>query len=539
MTYRRTPDRLVPEQERQRRAGSADEAPLPRHGHAPPEAAPEVRPSESTLGAIADIRTTTGKRPKELYDLLQALLLQGIILHADDLSWMKHFESRMCGLLALSSSPRSPTGSLLQLSVATSAATSSSALPLLSKAIPKKHEQDHDAERKRLNQALYQACAASVSCHDERRQRFEKLDQRVREGLATKKEAQWRNGLAALIQRDAKHQVGIDIQLSAAVEARCQLVQQIRAGRQPDQLPKKFIETKKGCFLVTPIGIDPFDLDEIAKWLHVGFRQKQAAVKSPVVDFQISWSDGAQHDREWMRYVVRRICRVIGRDPDHHVFAAAHEPDRHGPSKVDGKPVQPHAHIAVLTCNPDGIIWRCQNIHLVIQRELESINRERGWNRLTTASVAKGRQPYWYTKEGSARIGWSTISSQGRTFTPSDCAVALADLAREPVPNEGWRRPGAGIIVFNAQDSERRLALRRKDQARFSATQAQIEMIMAEQGKVDHHRHIDEHGRILLRYFSGSAQPGDDLNSRLVRAVMQRDQAGTALLAHRILYFFE
>ena len=399
---------------------------------------------------------------------------------------------------------------------------------------------DLAVEREHLNQVLYRNCAAQLSSHAQRKLLLNTQQERCEAGTSSTDQIRYRDCLQTLVQRDERHQPRIDAALRKAVERRSELIREARRSAHMVETASDFPETDKGCFLVTPRGVDPFDLEEVDAWMNSGFKRRQAAVRNPLVDFQISMSHGAEHDREWQRYVVRRICRAIGRDPDRHVVAAAHEPERHPPSKKDGKPVHPHAHVAVLTCNEDGSVWQVRNLHLVVQRELEAINHERGWYQLTTSAVAKGRQDWWYTPAGSAtRIGWTTITRTARTFTATDSSECVRDVACEPVPEEGWRRPGAGLFVFNAQESPKRERLRRHDQRRFADAQATVDQLLTSCGHLGIVLPRDDRGRILLQYFSGASAPVSSVQVQLAHAVVKRDAAATAVLARRLLYFSE
>lgn len=392
------------------------------------------------------------------------------------------------------------------------------------------------AAQQARNTLLATICRAKNSNHMRRKNALDHItpsNANAQEPVATA-------ALAAAVERDQHHGHQIDRLLWGAVLRRRDRVESLSMFAE-SQEEQPCIETDKGAWLVYPRGTDPHDPQTQMGWMYAGFALKQANVRSPLVDFQITWSDMAQMDRTWMRYIIRRICRAIGRDPDRDVLAASHEPDIHGPSTKDGKPIQPHAHVAVRTCNPDGSVWRCQNLHLVVQRELEAINAQRGWEALSTAAVAKGRQQHWYTPRGEHKIGWTTITHQARVFTQTDDPAQVLAVAQEPFPAHAWSRPGAGIIVFNAQGSETRTKLRQQDLRRLARAERELNEAMSAVCDVapDILNHIVG-GCVQLAYFARPSSPqAAAAYQRLVDAVLRRDDAAITYYAGRLRYFSE
>jgi hypothetical protein len=488
---------------------------------------------DTQVNAVSSYQSLlSGMTPAQFYATLQAVAEQQA-LHPADKNWMRQHEHRQRMMEFLRSTPDVSSKSTQSLA---EIAPEEDRDKITEKTAPVKLSLP---DYEKLNHSIYLQCAAKLSCHTRRQKAVAPLQRKIVVGTASQRDVQRRDQLTALIIRDNKNQARIDSALNAAVTRRCQIIQLVRKPVMPIRTKHDFLETDKGCFLVTPIGVDPFDLEAVGSWMHSGFDNRQAKVSSPIINFQITMSDGAEHDREWQRYIIRRISRAIGRDPDHHVFAAAHEPNRHAPSKKDGNHIQPHAHVAIRTCDDDGTVWQVKNLHLVVQRELEAVNRERGWNQLTTSAVAKGRQAWWYTPEGSSRMGWTMISKTGRTFTPADSIQAARAVVLEQMPNETWRRPGAGIFVFNAQNSERRVRLRRQDQQKFVAANKDVEALLEMCAQQSIALPQNDDGVIRLRYFSDKGLRVASVEARLAQAVVLRDEAGTAVLAKRILYFSE
>jgi hypothetical protein len=152
--------------------------------------------------------------------------------------------------------------------------------------------------------------------------------------------------------------------------------------------------------------------------------------------------------------------------------------------------------------------------------------------------VAKGRQAHWYTPKGSQRIGWSIDG----VFTSSDSTEATRDVARERVPADQQRRPGAGIIVMNAQNSARRLALRRADEKALAEAGAKVIEVMERLKAKGYILPMDAHGLITLDYYSGDAYarataPIERLLAELSQAVLRRDRAAIDLLCKRLDYY--
>ncbi len=453
------------------------------------------------------------QRHRELHAVLRRLEADGTPLVVDERSWLDRYGS----LLARAASKVTPEAPRPSMKVQASV----------------------DQERLAQNKKLFNQERRKHSNHAVRQKRLAKLLV-ISSGrpLNEKEQGQIRM-LQRLIARDAANQSRIDRLLDAAVDRRTRLVttQRREVSGLSASLPPPAIPTRKGAYIVYPAGIDPRDQDAVASWLMEGFNKHLSKATSPMVDFQITFSDSASMDREWVTYVVRRICRAIGRDPCKHVIAATHEPGVHGPSKIDGKPIQPHSHVAVLTCNADGTLWRCPNMHLVIQRELAAIDRERGWA-LTTSSVAKGRQAYWYSEKGSASIGW-TVGGQHHS---TDSVEATRAVASECVPADVWARPGAGMVVINAQHSARREVLRRKDARELAAASMQVDKLLSEARRRNIDLPQDKRGRIMLRYFSGSQwasslNAADRLLADLARAVLRRDAVASSLVSRRIDYY--
>lgn len=395
------------------------------------------------------------------------------------------------------------------------------------------------AEQEQSNRAKHEREKAQTSNHERRIARLVELKELLAAGTASDKERKSITTLSTAIARDAQHQSRIDRQLSQAVDARAELVTQARnrvaTGECTTAAPP--IETAKGAFLVYPKGFDPRRRSAIAAWMVSGFQIRRSKVTEPVVDFQISCSHASGLDREWMAYVIRRISWACGRDPDRDVLAATHEPDRHAPSKVDGEPIHVHAHVTFRVCDDAGRTWRCANMHLLIQRELESINRERGWG-LTTSAVAKGRQAFWYSAKGSKRIGWSIDGE----FTETDSENATRAVADEQVPSDPQRRPGSGIIVVNAQHTARRKALRRADARLLAASGKRVVDLMKRLSESGVSLPTDKRGLVTLDYYSGSARerassPIQKLLAQLSQAVLTRDRVAIGILCARIDYY--
>jgi hypothetical protein len=405
---------------------------------------------------------------------------------------------------------------------------------------------EKEAERARqkaeeANQERFGCERAKRSNHQVRVDRRDELEKLESAGEASQREQDAIIQLAKVIARDERFQASIDKAFSHAVEARCHLVTSIRARMIPDAFINGSapIITSKGAYIVFPKGFDPRLRSAKAAWLANGFEKRTSKVQNPSVDFQISCSHAADLDREWITYVVRRVSRSVGRDPDRDVLAATHEPDKHAPSKEDGEAIHVHAHVTFRVCDDDGRTWRCGNMHLAIQRELEAINRERGWG-LTTSSVAKGRQSGWYTPKGSRRIGWSIDG----VFTSCDSDEATRDVARERVPADQQRRPGAGIVVVNAQNSARRLALRRADEKALAEAGAKVVDVMERLKAKGYILPMDARGLITLDYYSGDAfarasSPIEMLLAELSQAVLRRDRSAIDLICKRLDYYEE
>ena len=394
-------------------------------------------------------------------------------------------------------------------------------------------------EQKAANRALFEAAKAKQSNRERRSAALETLQALIGAGVElTERQLSQLVKLEAADERDRRDQRRIDREFDAAVVERARLVTTARRSR-PLNAPVPVIpgpvHTAKGAFLLFPKGIDPHDVAAMADWMQRGFNLRRSKVQSSLVDLQVACPEGSSTDRVWMQYVARRICWAIGRDPDHDVVVASHEPALHPPSKVDGKPIHPHFHMAIRVCSDDGTTWRCPNIHLVIQRELEAINCARGWQ-LTTSSAAKGRQAQWYAP-GSKKMGWTLDG----VFSAADSPEAVARVAAEPVPSDPWSRPSAGIVIVNAQFSERRKALREADERAFVAASAQVEDLLRQVERAGITLTCDERGGLLLRYFSGTStqprSPRDQLLADLARAVVVRDCHACSVIVHRLLYY--
>ena len=452
-------------------------------------------------------------RHRELHAVLRRLEAAGTSLAAEERSWLDQYTALLAHM--------------------ENKVTTEAPKPAI------KDQTSPDPEQQAKNTKLFEQERRKRSNHAVRQERLAKLLATCSVRPLTEKEQRQISMLQRLVARDAANQSRIDRLLDDAVDRRAHLVTTQRGKMKavPSAIPSPAIRTRKGAYIIYPAGIDPRDQEAVAAWLMEGFNKHLSKATSPMVDFQITFSDSASMDREWTTYVVRRICRAIGRDPDKYAIAATHEPDVHAPSKIDGKPIQPHSHIAVLTCNADGSLWRCPNMHLVIQRELAAIDRERGWA-LTTSSVAKGRQAYWYSEKGSATIGWTV----GGQHYSTDGVEATTAVASEVVPADIWSRPGAGMVVINAQHSARRDALRRQDARELATASAAVESLLGEARRRKIDLPLDKRGRIMLRYFSGSQWASsldatDRLLADLARAVLKRDAVASALVSKRIDYY--
>lgn len=495
-----------------------------------------VRRTAIDLPALPLLAANLLDRHRQLFQTLSRLDQSGTALEADERAWLGRYAVLLNEAAAADTqaAPSSPTASQL---ISEPSAEAAKAEPAAEPAPSAAGAPQASAE---ANQALFNRDRAKISNHDRRKARLHELIAWSTQRPLTIKERQEQRRLHFLVARDDAHQKPIDRMLDDSVERRAHLVAVTRAQVRPEEFRKSQhpIPTKKGAFLVFPRGIDPSDDEAMAQWLMEGYARKRGRVTSPMVDFQITWSQDAAMDREWMAYVIRRVCIAIGRDPNVHVFAASHEPDIHPHSAQDGKPIQPHAHVMVLTCNPDGSTWRCPNLHLVAQIELESLNRERGWG-LTSSAVAKGAQKFWYTPKGSAKIGWTV----GGVFTPTDGAEATRAAAREFVPSRPQSRPGAGLIVINQQHSPRREALRRQDMLDLAKASAEVNRLLT-QAK---HQHLplpqDELGRVRLRYYSGEQRtsgalsPSDQTLADLAYATIRRDAAASRIITKKIDYY--
>lgn len=394
--------------------------------------------------------------------------------------------------------------------------------------------------QKLVSDAAYAVAKAKKSNRERRQERLKALDATAAAGTPlSESERRLRDKLETQEAYDRKNQFTINRKFDQAVGRRAYLVEM--AYRLVEECAaikteSPIVPTAKGAFLLYPRGQDPHDVKAMADWMQRGFNLRSTKIRSPIIDFQISWPHGSPTDREWMRHVVRRVVLAMGRDPDRDVLAASHEPGIHPVSSADGQPIHPHVHVTVRVCSDDGATWRCPNLHLLAQREMESINRARGWP-LTTSAVGKGAQQRWYTPEHSRKIGWSINGVHTSTDDPAE----VARVAREPRPDDRWQRPSAGLLITNAQFSERREALRKADERAFVAASIVVADVLQQLKVAGINLPRDDRGQIMLRYYGANpSQPRsatDQLMVQLSRAVMERDRAACSAIVHRIIYY--
>ena len=115
-------------------------------------------------------------------------------------------------------------------------------------------------------------------------------------------------------------------------------------------------------------------------------------------------------------------------------------------------------------------------------------------------------------------------------------------MARERVPADQLRRPGAGIVVINAQNSARRLALRRADEKVLAEVGAKIVEVMERLKAKSYTLPMDDRGLITLKYYSGdtfarATAPIEKLLAELSQAVLRRDRAVIDLICKRLDYY--
>lgn len=229
----------------------------------------------------------------------------------------------------------------------------------------------------------------------------------------------------------------------------------------PTQTASRIVPTAKGYVVLAPFGATSASDERIAAMLQTGVALNPfGRHRAPTAEFIISLKDGENPSIPYMQYITERVAIAIGRDPNRHIAAYVHSPDRHAGLGADGRPIQYHVHISVGTFDPiTGEHWRCPHLHIVAQRELAAINLERGLPSICSPAIAGGRA--LGRLAASDRLTCILENSNGITReVPLDSKDLIAAKARLAVPPTITQEPAAGLIVTRPRACESQTAQR-------------------------------------------------------------------------------